>query len=91
MSSSGRLLHLESSTDPSNEGMYVGHRVINPATCIGNYRLSKPYTVYQHFLSSLTHWHKLFCILILIPSMAVWLHGLPGEQCAIVFCSDQRD
>ena len=23
-------------------------------------------------------------MLDLIPSMAVWLHGLPGEQCAIV-------
>ena len=39
----------------------------------------------------LTHWHKLFCMLDLIPSMAVWLHGLSGEQCAIVPSRYQRD
>ena len=30
-------------------------------------------------------------MLDLIPSMAVWLHGLPGEQCAIVPSRHQRD
>ena len=39
----------------------------------------------------LTHWHKLICMLDLIPSMAVWLHGFPGEQCVIVPSRYQRD